>query len=150
MNHPTQDMSQIARNVLIKQAFCYMMLLTSRTGSWQPSGPAQTAAQPSAAIFLSQACCFEMIALHTQLQSPSSCSHLTPRICASQNILSKLACMLAVVLAVLPQNNHRTKPQTPPKTNHSTQLPSRVDDGPLFHMCVCTYRPCVSPITRPA
>jgi hypothetical protein len=111
-----------------------MVLSTSRTGSWQPSGPAQTAAQPPSS-------CHKPVA-PLSWQSPSSCSHLTPRICASQNILSKLACMLVVVLAVLPQIPPQNKattcgPQTPPKTNHSTKLPSQVDNTPLFHMCVC-------------
>ena len=52
MNQSAQNMSEIARNVLIKRAVCYMMLVTDRIDSWQPSASAQTAAQLAAASFL--------------------------------------------------------------------------------------------------
>ena len=110
-----------------------MVLSTSRTGSWQPSGPAQTAAQPPSS-------CDKPVA-PLSWQSPSSCSHLTPRICASQNIVSKLACMLVVVLAVLPQIPPQNKaticgPQTPPKTIIQQSYRVRLTIRPCS-ICVC-------------
>lgn len=123
----TQDMSQIARNVLSMQAFCYMMLVTSRTGSWQPSGPIPTAAQPSVISFLSQACC--ILSCNPQSLLTFDLSQLRVPAYAEQ------ACMYACSFAKKPTTKRSHKH---PKRDVSTQLSSQVDSRPLFHVYVYT------------
>ena len=88
---------------------------------------------------MSQACCTPLGTASCQLGK--LLLTFDPSNLASQSILSKLACMLVVVLAVLPQIPPQNKaticgPQTPPKTIIQQSYRVRLTIRPCS-ICVC-------------
>ena len=47
------------------------------------------------------------------------------------------SCACSVATNTTTEQSHDLWPTNTPQNNHSTKLPSQVDNTPLFHMCVC-------------